>query len=117
MKMELWLPITGYEGLYEVSNLGHVRSIPRPIQQEGYTRIMPGKLLTPWLAGAGYHMVHLSRDNIQRKHYIHRLVASEFIRPPLVGEEINHLDGDKINNADHNLEWTDRSGNNLHSYR
>lgn len=103
---EIWKPIKGYEGLYEVSNLGRVKSIQRPSLYRGkYTRIIKERILKPNLKKEGYLDVHL-RDR-GRDHFfkIHRLVAIAFIPNPDNLPQINHIDENKLNNRVENLEW------------
>ena len=94
MNKELWLPIKGYEGLYEVSNTGYVRSIRRN-----------NKLLKYNSTSYGYKRVGLYKDGKQKFHTIHRLVAEAFIPNDNLLPEINHIDGDKQNNHVDNLEY------------
>lgn len=94
--IEEWKDISGYEGLYEVSNLGRVRR--------------NGKILKP-LKDSGYLRAHLSKNGIAKKVLIHRLVAFAFIPNPNNYPEINHKDEDKTNNTVENLEWCSREYN------
>ena len=102
--MEQWKPIAGYEGLYEVSNLGRVRSLN--YHREGRT-----KILKPGRVGGGYLMVVLCKDGKVRCMKVHRLVASAFLPNPLGLETVNHIDEDKTNNDVSNLEWMSRTDN------
>ena len=88
-------PIKGYEGLYEVSNTGKIKSF-----QRGKTR-----LLYPRKTPRGYLHVILSKDKAKKDLRVHRLVASAFIPNPLNKPEVNHIDGNKDNNNVDNLEW------------
>lgn len=101
---EDWLPISGYEGLYEISDIGRVRS-----------NISGGKILKPLKHTGGYRYVNLYKNKKQTKYYIHRLVAAHFIREPYRGEEVNHLNGIKEDNSLKNLEWTSPVENNRHA--
>ena len=77
-----------------------------------------GRVLKPWSGSSGYATVWVSSPAIGRKAVnVHRLVALAFIEPVVGKPEVNHIDGDKRNNKVGNLEWTDRSGNNLHASR
>ena len=123
---EIWKEIEGYEGLYEVSNLGRVRSLDREQFQIGnggsyFKRIYKGRILKFKIDYHGYYRVHLS-VNGERKHYlVHRLVAEAFIPNPNNLPCVNHKDEDKTNNSVDNLEWCDVAYNNayngLHSRR
>lgn len=95
--MENWKSIVGYEGLYEVSNTGLVRSL-------NYNHTGMAKLLKP-RNNRGYLVVVLCKDGIHKHMFVHRLVAEAFIPNPNKLETINHKDEDKTNNAAGNLEW------------
>lgn len=103
MTTETWKPIIGYEGLYEVSNYGNIRSLFR------YK-----KVLKPWPTSIGYLMVYLSKDNSRKAFLVHRLVASAFLENPDNKPQVNHLDEDRTNNNVSNLEWCTRKEN--HNY-
>ena len=107
---EEWLPIAGYEGLYEVSDCGNVRSLPTIIR-EIRPFVRKGKILKPEIGRFGYCRVALYCDGRQSRQLIHRLVLVAFDRPPGQGEECNHKDFDKTNNRRSNLEWVTRSKN------
>lgn len=94
---EIFKPIVGYEGLYEVSNYGRVRSLPR--------RCTKGKVLKPGLVSGGYCGVVLSKDGKCSSLLVHRLVADAFIPNPEGLIQINHKDENKANNCIDNLEW------------
>lgn len=116
MQQEEWRQIEGYEGLYEVSSFGHVRSVDRVRTfKNGRKRFFPGKRLIPRTINSGYLMVVLHGDTKPVMKLIHRLVASAF----LGGSElqVNHIDGNKQNNHIENLEYTTRSENMRHAYR
>ena len=102
---EIWLPIEGYENLYEVSNLGRVRSLERTvISKNGVTKKVSGKILKP-MVNRGYLMVTLCKNGIVRNCYIHRLVSTAFLPNPDKKPQVNHLSEDKLNNSVENLEW------------
>ena len=102
---EEWKPIKGFEGLYEVSNTGKIRSL-----HFGKTRILsPGKDLQRYL-----HLV-LCKDKVKKEFLVHRLVASAFIPNPNNKPEVNHIDGNKSNNNVDNLEWCTRECNMRHA--
>ncbi len=115
---EEWVPVQGYEGLYEVSNMGRVRApekrnIVRGRHPTPYLRTRKPKVLA--LTGDKYLTVGLHRDGKCKRVLVHRLVAQHFVPNPDNLPEVNHLDEDKKNNKSTNLEWTTRSGNALHS--
>lgn len=117
-QVEIWKQIKDYPN-YEVSNLGNVRSRQRKVTQLGhknvYTRIMQGKMLKPRLQNSGYLIVWLSQDGKTKPFTIHRLVAAAFVEGS--GNDVNHKDGNKLNNWAENLEWVTRSENITHAYR
>lgn len=94
---EEWKPIAGYEGLYEVSNLGRVRSLKR--------NNTLGKTLKPLTDRDGYYQITLSKNNVRVTKKVHRLVAIAFIENPNNYPVINHKDENKQNNCVENLEW------------
>lgn len=104
--MEIFKSISGYEGIYEVSNLGTVRSIDRLIvSRRGSKEIREGRTLKVELHSRGYLRVMLSRFDVHKKVYIHRLVAETFIDNPLRKPQINHRNLNKKDNRVSNLEW------------
>ena len=104
---EEWRPVFGYEGLYEVSNTGQVKSLDK---YDSLGVFWEGKLLSK-LKVKGYFMVKLRKDGIQKMCSVHRLVAQAFIENPLCLPQINHKDEDKTNNIVDNLEWCDAKYN------
>ena len=103
---EIWLPIEGYENLYEVSNLGRVRRIESVVNgKAGSKRKVSGKILKPMAQQNGYLIVTLHKNGIRRNFLIHRLVAAAFIPNPDKKPQVNHLSEDKLNNSVENLEW------------
>lgn len=104
--MEEWRDITGYEGYYQVSSKGNVRSLDRTlINSIGVESNVKGKEIYKSLVGAGYYQVSLCKDGKKLNKYVHQLVASAFIPNPKNYSEINHIDYSKENNCVENLEW------------
>lgn len=107
--METWRPVPDFDGLYEVSNLGQVRSVGRDVSNNrGGLRWMPDLVLTPHIntKRGGYYSVTLSKDGRKKTVYIHLLVLLTFVGPrPSPEMEGCHGDGDTSNNTLDNLRW------------
>lgn len=104
--MEEWRDIEGYEGLYQVSNYGRVKSLERTIcEKGGKVRKVSEKILKQILGKNGYFGVGLSKNGISKRTNIHRLVAEAFITNPNKYNFVNHKDECKTNNFVDNLEW------------
>lgn len=115
-KDEVWIDVIGYEGEYQVSNFGRVKSLPRVIIQDGKDRVMYGNLMSlKRNNGSGYINVLLSKgeDGYETK-YIHRLVAEHFVKNYSEDMTINHKDFNKANNHILNLECVSQSDNMKH---
>lgn len=108
---EVWKNIKGYEGLYQISNLGRIKSLPR----NGTKPIETIKKTT--VDKYGYLRVSLSNKNKRKKVLVHRLVAQAFISNPQNKPQVNHIDGNKKNNVLENLEWCTNSENMKHAYK
>lgn len=115
--MTEWRPVVGFDGLYEVSNLGEVRSIARR-QGTRVGRILTGRLSTSlndtWRTR--YLRVALYRDSKRHDTPVHHLVAEAFLGPRPLGLEINHKDGNPQNNRVDNLEYVTHSENVRHGW-
>lgn len=101
MKGEIWKDIEGYEGLYQVSNLGRVKSL-------NYKRTGKERILKAGKSGYGYLQVNLYKDGNREQPLVHRLVATAFLDNPDNLPEVNHKDEDKTNNCVENLEYCSR---------
>lgn len=102
---EIWKPVVGYEGLYEVSNLGHVDQCARIVPQKGGTNRIERVRVKTHVDFYGYERVSLTKDKIQKIIQVHRVVANSFIENSTSYPMINHKDEDKLNNTAENLEW------------
>ena len=110
---EIWVPVRGFSGRYEVSNKGRVRSLPQVIICEGpvkgrYTSVRQGSLLRPGRMPNGHLSVSLGRRNSQ---CVHKLVLNAFVGPAPDGYECLHINGDPADNRLQNLRWGTRSEN------
>lgn len=109
--MEEWRDIEGYEGLYQVSNKGRVKSLDKYVDNRwGTKQFVKGKVLTN-VKTQGYWYVGLNKNGKYKRHRIHRLVAEAFIPNPNNLLEVNHKDENPDNNTVENLEWCDHSYN------
>ena len=112
---EIWKDIVDYEGVYQISNLGKVKSLYRLRQcSKGAFRVIPERVLKSKISRGGYETVHL-RTGKESWPSVHRLVASAFI-PNLENKPtVNHIDGIKLNNNLTNLEWATESEQMIHA--
>lgn len=110
--MEIWKDIEGYEGFYQVSNEGRVKSLERTITyKDNRKKILKEKILHPFLSDLGYYHVMLSKNGTPKRYKVHRLVAKAFIPNPSNLPIINHMDENPKNNKAENLEWCDHKYN------
>lgn len=115
--MESWKDIVGFEGLYQVSNLGQIKSVQRVIvRSDGRSKSIKERILKPQKYSNKYLFVGLWKENICSQHMVHRLVAIHFIPNPENKPEVNHRLGIKEDNRASELEWMTCSENGLHAY-
>lgn len=111
---EIWKDIVEYEGIYQVSNLGRVKSLERIVLSNGVAMKRKERVLKS-SNRQGYRQLTLAKNRSRVQKSVHRLVAEAFIPNPDNKKEINHIDGDKTNNIVDNLEWCTRRENAIHS--
>lgn len=105
MQNEIWKDVIGFEGLYQISSLGNVKSLQKNI------------ILKPALTKKKYYVVKLCFKNNSKSIVVHRLVASAFITNPFNKPSVNHINGIKIDNVVENLEWCTNKENTIHAYK
>ena len=108
---EVWKNIKGYEGRYQISSLGKVKSLKRQVKFGRSKRFVEEAILNPTDNGQGYKIVGLRKDGKRKNFYVHRLVAETFIPNTLGLEYVNHIDFNKSNNCINNLEWCTQKDN------
>lgn len=113
---EEWRPIHGYEGLYEVSNLGRVRSLDKPTCVGSRTRRKQGRVLRLLKRKKKYLAVRLSKTGQITTLNVHTLVLTAFVGPRPEGLTCNHIDGNSLNNVVENLEWVTPLENIRHAH-
>ena len=116
--MENWKDIIGYEGLYQVSNLGNVKSLSKTVLNRGkYPSISKEKIFKYRIDKYGYALFRFTKNNKRKNILGHRLVALAFLPNPENKPQVNHIDGNKLNNNMDNLEWNTAKENVNHSWR
>lgn len=116
--MEIWKDIPGFEGLYQASNTGKIKSLSRRVWNHQCFMVRKEYIIKDHLLPDGYIQIGLTKPNEkQTRYYIHRLIALAWIPNPNNKPFVNHLDGNKSNNSIENLEWCTKSENVKHAYR
>lgn len=114
---EEWKPIWGFEGYYDVSNLGRVRSVSRLVDYGRVgKRYLVSKILKPYKTTKGYWAIKLCKNGCVFAFSVHVLVAECFVPNTELKDTVNHKDGMKTNNIFTNLEWMTYGENNQHSF-
>lgn len=111
--MEKWVDIIGYEGIYEVSDMGRVKNLDHVRMPQG--AFHKGKILKPHPDKDGYLRIGLTKNKKRTTYSIHRLVALNFINNEFGYPQVNHIDGVVTNNNVENLEWVNQSQNTIHA--
>lgn len=115
---EVWKDIEGYEGLYQVSNLGRIKSVKRIVNCKNEAKLsIKEKILIQAKGTRGYKFVRLSKNNKSKTIRVHKIVAKAFIPNKNNGKVINHLDCNVENNCVSNLEWCTQSENVKYSWK
>jgi hypothetical protein len=113
--MEIWKNIKGYEKLYQVSNLGNIRSLDRYVYNTYKNRLVKGKIKKLTNNEKGYLKVTLYKNGKSQTREVQRIVAETFIHNIENKPQVNHIDGNKHNNRVENLEWVTAQENTIHS--
>ena len=117
--VEIWKAIPGYDGVYEASTLGRIRTIDRMVRGVyGSMQIKKGRIRKPSVAWTGYHNVTFWKDGKSiRAEMVHRVVLRTFVGPPAPGQDADHINFDRSDNRLENLRWLTRKENINHSDR
>lgn len=114
----MWKDIYGYEGFYAISEKGEVKSLERMVRHpKGGNKIIRERIKPQFVGSNGYFIVSLNKNGVGCTKTVHRLLAIAFLDNPEGKREVNHKDGNKLNNSLENLEWSTASENRYHAFR
>ena len=114
--IEIWKDLVGYEGWYQISSFGRVKSLDRYVKRkDGVVQFKKGIIKTPKTNSDGYNIITLSKNGYDKTIAIHILVARHFLKNENNLHEVNHKDFNRKNNHVYNLEWVTHQDNILHS--
>lgn len=110
--------VKGYEGFYSCTDNGDIYGLPlNIIRKNGRKYISSKRKINPSINSTGYYVVSLRVNGIQKTEKVHRLIAKTFLNNDLNKSDVNHIDGNKLNNNVKNLEWCTKSENHIHKYK
>jgi hypothetical protein len=115
---EIWKDIKGFEAIYQISNLGRVKSLKRSITHSYWGKVnLSERIKKAFIDRCGYYSVMLHKESVKKSFSVHRLVALAFIPNENKKLDVNHKNGIKTDNRLENLEWMTRSENVIHSLK
>jgi hypothetical protein len=114
---EIWKDVVGYEGYYQVSNFGRIKSVDRIKHYSNRkASFLKGRVMSSSKNACGYERLDIRKDNVKKQFLLHRLIAEAFIPNTDNKPEVNHINGIKDDNRVCNLEWVTHDENMKHAY-